>query len=79
MQVSGTTVVAQSGLGLQNTLLGSGGQVLNVRVFCHKFLPVGQPLFNARLLEDDFAEPNGIGIAVYSPGQRSTMLVKPLD
>ena len=40
-------------------------------------LPIGLPLGDARLLEDDLREPDGIRIVRLPPGQITTILTEP--
>ena len=78
MQVAGTTVVSQALPLAQHLILRGGGQVVHRRPAAHEALPVGTPLFDARLLQDNLRQPDGIRVAGVAPRQVSAMLPKPL-
>ena len=67
VQVAGAAVVAQPLPEPQHRVLGRCRQALHVREGGHETLPVGLPLGDPGLLEDDLAEPDGIGVAGAAP------------
>jgi len=73
------SVVAQSAPKPFDHLGFRAGQIVQGREFAKKALPVGQTLFNPGLLQDDFTQPNGIGIAQTTPRQRTSLLVVPRE
>ena len=77
VQVTGTTVIAQSLPFTQHFVLCSSGQILYRWPMVHKALPVLPTLFHLRLLEDDLRKPDGIRVVRLSPGQITTILTKP--
>ena len=79
MQVTRTTIVAQSLPFAQHFILRGGRQIVDRRPTTHKALPIGTTLLNACLLGDDFREPNGIRVTRFTPRQRTTILLEPLQ
>ena len=78
VEVACPAVVAQSLPLAQHFVLGGGGQVGHCRPSVHEALPVGQSLLYARLLQDDFGEPDGIRVACLPPGQVAAVLAEPV-
>jgi hypothetical protein len=50
-----------------------------MRPSLHESLPIGLPLLNARLLKNDLAQPDGIGVAGLTPRQLTAVFMEPLQ
>ena len=77
MQVTCPAVVAQALPLPQHLVLRGRRQCLHCRPPPHEALPVGPSLFDARLLEDDFRQPDGIRILCLTPRQFPAVFAKP--
>ena len=77
MQVSRPAVIAQPLPQAQHIVFRSRCQRLHRGKTLHEPLPIGQSLFDARLLQDNLTQPDGIGIAVRPPREAATMLLIP--
>ena len=69
VHVAGPRVVAQALPVAQHLGLGGGGQGVHRRVGRQEGFVVGKALGHAGLLENDFGQPNGVGVAGVAPGQ----------
>ena len=79
VQISGPAVIAQALPFAQHLIFGGSCQVFHPRPSFHEAFPVGASLFDARLLQDDFRQPDGVCILRLTPGQRPSVLAKPLQ
>ncbi len=69
MQVPRPAVVAEALPKTQHLVLARRGERAHVRPGGHEALPVSLSLGNARLLENDLAQPDGIRVPRAAPGQ----------
>ena len=79
MQVPSPAVIAEALPEPQDLVLRGGGQVIHRRETRHEALPVGHALGDARLLEDDFAEPDGVRVPRPAPRQVTPVLPVPAE
>ena len=77
VQVARAAVVAQSLPLAQHLVLGSGGELFYGWPAVHEAFPVGLSLLYARLLQDDFAEPDGVRVTRVAPGEVASVFGKP--
>ena len=69
VKVPGAGIVSETLPEAQDFVFAGFGQVLNGREALHETLPIGRPLRDSGLLEDDFAEPDGIRVLRTAPGK----------
>ena len=79
MQISRSAVIAQALPFAQHLILRGSCQVFHRWPSLHKAFPVRSSLFDARLLQDNFRQPDGVCILRLTPGQRPSVLAKPLQ
>ena len=79
MHVAGAAVVTQSLPQAQHLVLAGRSQRLDRGKCRHKTVPVVTALLDARLLQDDLAHPDAVGVADAAPGQFTAIGRKPLQ
>ena len=79
VQVSGPGVVAEALPEFHDLVFGCVGQSLHRGVFFAKALEIRQSLLHAGLLQDDFRQPDGVGVGVVLPGQGAGVGLAPCE
>jgi len=79
MKIAGTGIIAQPLPELQNIILAGSSQVFHLGIGLHKAFPIFPSLGDAGLLQDDFAEPDGIRVAGFAPRQFPAIFTKPTE
>ena len=79
MEVACTAVVAESLPFAEDLVFGGGGEVFHLGPAADEPQPVVVSLLDACLLEDDFAEPDGVGVGSVSPGEVAGVFGKPVE
>ena len=79
VQVAGAAVVTEALPEPQDLVFRGCGKALHVRETVHETLPIGASLCNAGLLQDDFAEPDGIRVSGPPPGQVTAVIPVPVE
>ena len=79
MQVPGAGIVAEPLPEAEHLILGGGGQGLDVGEVFQEPFPVGPSLGHARLLQDDFAQPDRVRIPGPPPREVPAVLGVPAE
>ena len=79
VQVARTAIVAQPLPQTQHLVFAGGSKTFDSGKLLHEPLPVGSALGNARLLQDDLAQPNGVGVGGVPPRQVAAVVFVPLQ
>ena len=78
VQIAGTAVIAQALPFTQHLILRRFRQILHFGPSLHEAQPIVHTLQNARLLQNDFAQPDGIGVSGVSPRKVAPVQGKPV-
>ena len=73
MEVASAAVVAQPLPQAQHFVFACGGERCHIRKSLHHTMPIVASLLNARLLQNHFAQPDGVGVGSVAPRQITPM------
>lgn len=79
MEIPGAAVIAQPLPAFQHLLFVGFGQRFHVRKVLDEVVVVVDSLRHARLLEDDFRNPDFVGVVRFPPGEFPFVLLVPID
>ena len=77
MQEAGAAVVAEAAPGGEDFVFGGGGEGFDGREFLHPVGVVFEDGGDAGLLQHDFGDPDGVGVAGATPGEIAFVEVEP--
>lgn len=79
VHIPGAAIIAKALPHFENIVFRSVCQGLNIGEMCQEIVVIRNPLNNPCLLQDDFGNPNFVGITFASPWQVAMILIKPRE